>query len=264
MMARSRLRYARTTLHDSWHVLIALILGTGCGEDPGLPLESHVPESVPGHLAQSVCQASSDCCELPRHVPACEYPRPAGASVAAGLDAALAANLTWDKRPFDSWLPECSDIVANGSVLACSGATQFFYGTRPEGATCEAYGHRMSDCQQGLACGADRICHRACDVPHVAYENDFCGPDRGMWFVSCAPGLACFPDGVCRVGQSLGDGCTDAEPCAAGWCDESTNSCVADLPDDSPCEDHVQCESKYCWEGACYAAPTQLCGRWGW
>lgn len=267
-MARSRLR-PYTIRHDSrsldsWPLLIALILGTGCERDySGIPVEWKKPESVPGFLAQRVCQTSSDCCELP-YVPACEDPRPAGASLAAGLDAALAANLTWDDAPFPSWPPECSDVVSNGSVLACSGATQFFYGTQPEGATCEAYGHRMSDCQQGLACGADRVCHLACDVPQVAYENDFCGPERGMWFVSCAPGLACFPDGVCRVGQALGDGCTEAEPCAVGWCDESTNTCVADLPDDSPCEDHVQCESKYCWEGTCYAAPTQLCGRWGW
>lgn len=264
-MARSRLRHARTARHDSRYVLICLILGTGCSEDPGLPVESDLPEFVPGFLADRVCQASSDCCEPPMHIPTCDDPRPMIASLAAGLDAALAANLTWDKTPFISSLADCSSVASNGSILPCSGATQFFYGTQPEGATCEAYGHRMSDCQQGLACGADRVCHQACDVPHVAYEDQFCGPERGMWFVSCAPGLACFPDGVCRVGGLLDGGCTQAEPCAVGWCDDWTNTCVADLPADSPCEDHIQCESKYCWEGACYAAPTEeLCGRWGW
>ncbi|WP_146660765.1 hypothetical protein [Enhygromyxa salina] len=265
-MTRPRRRAARTTGHDSWPaliVLIALALGTGCGDREGLPSEWLVPESVPGHLADNMCSIAFDCCDA-AHIPVCEHPAPVKASGVAGLDAALAANLTWDERPLQSWIPECSVTVANGSYLPCSGATQFFYGAQPEGATCEAFGHRMSDCQQGLACGADRVCHKACDVPKVAYENHFCGFERGMWFVSCAAGLTCFPDGVCRPGQALGDLCAEAEPCAVGWCDEVSSTCVAGLPNDSPCVSDRQCESNYCWEGACYAGSMPVCGRWGW
>src|SRR5690606_633550 len=84
-IARSRLRNTRTTRHDSRHVLFCVILGTGCGEDSGLPVESDLPEFVPGFVADRVCQASSDCCEPPMHIPTCDDPRPVIASLAAGL-----------------------------------------------------------------------------------------------------------------------------------------------------------------------------------
>lgn len=155
--------------------------------------------------------------------------------------------------------------LASGTWLDCENDCQFFHGDQPEGTPCESFGHRMSDCAQGLVCAPDGICHRPCDYSFTAPEGGFCGPTRGMWFVTCDTGLACGGEGTCEPAAILGSACDAATPCAVeGWCDPDTSSCVARLAAESPCEEHEQCVTDLCIDGICVEPEWPECGRWGW
>ena len=155
--------------------------------------------------------------------------------------------------------------AASGTWFDCANDCQFFHGELPEGEVCESFGHRMSDCAQGLVCAPDRTCHRPCTYSFTAPEGGFCGPARGMWFVSCDAGLACGSEGTCEPGVAIGATCDSATPCAVeGWCDPAIASCVARLPADAPCEAHEQCASDLCLEGRCIEPQWLECGRWAW
>lgn len=154
--------------------------------------------------------------------------------------------------------------AATGTWLSCADDCQFFYGDQPEGAPCESYGHRMSDCALDLVCAPDRTCHQPCDYSFVALLGGYCGSERGMWFVRCDVGLRCTM-GTCEQGAAIGAACDAASPCAdEGWCDSSSSTCMADLPGGSACEDHPQCASDLCVDGACVEPESLECGRWGW
>jgi hypothetical protein len=155
--------------------------------------------------------------------------------------------------------------IVSGTWFDCEVDCQFFSGEQPEGAPCDSLGHRMSDCQQGLVCAADRTCHGPCDLPFVAPEGGYCGPARGMWFVVCGPGLACGSDGTCELASPLGDPCDASTPCAVeGWCDPDSSSCVARFPAGGSCTEHDQCASDLCGSGECVQPESLECGRWGW
>ena len=155
--------------------------------------------------------------------------------------------------------------VASGTWFDCANDCQFFHGDLPEGASCESFGHRMSDCAQGLVCAPDRTCHRPCTYSFTAPEGGFCGPARGMWFVTCDAGLACGADGTCEPAVAIGAVCDSATPCAVeGWCDPDTSSCVARSTAPSPCVEHEQCVSDLCVDGLCIEPQWPECGRWGW
>jgi hypothetical protein len=153
----------------------------------------------------------------------------------------------------------------SGTWLDCEHDCQFFYGELPEGASCESFGHRMSDCAQGLVCAPDRTCHPPCDYSFTAPEGGFCGPARGMWFVICDAGLACGAEGTCEPAASLGAACGATTGCAVeGYCDPDTSSCMPRLTAGGACQEHEQCVSELCIEGTCIQPQWLECGRWGW
>lgn len=45
----------------------------------------------------------------------------------------------------------------SGTWLDCENDCQVFYGDQPEGSSCESFGHRMSDCAQGLVCAGPNL-----------------------------------------------------------------------------------------------------------
>jgi hypothetical protein len=155
--------------------------------------------------------------------------------------------------------------LASGTFATCEDDCQIFYGDQPEGAACEAYGHRMSDCAQGLVCGADRVCHQPCEIPFVAPEGGFCGAARGMWFVQCDAGLSCSADGLCEAALPLGGPCSEDVDCAiGGWCDASVGACAGDYAGGTACERHEQCTSDVCKAATCFEPESPECGRWAW
>jgi hypothetical protein len=219
---------------------------------------------MPWYLADIVWNKTCQCCS-----DVCYFGEPIVAHLEVSRDVALAAGLSynpnWQSCLTDWWTNECSEIPEMGSIFTCEQDCSIFYGDQPEGAACEAVGHRMSDCRQGLVCGADRVCHQPCEAPLVAYENDYCGPKRGMWFVSCDTGLACIGDGTCQPAQPTNSPCDATTACAVGnWCDEAAGICVSELPDGSSCAEHEQCISQICWEGFCFHPESAVCGRWAW
>lgn len=187
----------------------------------------------------------------------------------ASLDAAIAAGLRWSSECAERMIgdedgQECPD-PASGGLLSCALDCQLLHGDQPEGAACEAYGHRMSDCAQGLVCGADRVCHQPCELPFVAPEDGYCGVARGMWFVTCDVGLACNAEGRCQVAQPVGGPCGSDGECAVGsWCDAGSGTCASDLAGQSACERHEQCVWDVCKDGRCFEPESPACGRWGW
>jgi hypothetical protein len=253
-------------LRISWFLRSCLACAVGtlcaCNNPPPYYEGPWTPEDVEGELAIRICSALSGCCEdLPVSQGCNEGSIPA--HLRASVEAAEAAGLIFDGNAISSPDFTCSEIAEFGSILQCGPWSQLYYGDQPEGAPCDAVGHRMSDCVQGLVCGADRVCHQPCDIPHVASENQFCGPARGMWFVTCEPGLACDVLGTCQPAQAVGEECLSPTSCATeGWCDSGT--CVADLPGGNPCNDHAQCQSDECLDGMCYEPTSAVCGRWAW
>lgn len=240
-----------------------LVLLCACSVSQPYEEDEWSPEDVGEVLDVYICSALSRCCEDLPVLQGCTEPS-IRAHLEASVEAAKTAGLTFDPSAISSENHECSEIVEFGSLFACGSVSQIYHGDRLEGAPCEAVGHRMSDCAQGLVCGADRVCHQPCDIPHVAPENGFCGPARGMWFVTCEPGLACGDDGTCQPAQAVGEACSPpATRCAAeGWCDAGT--CAADLPGGSPCNNHDECQSDECLDGTCYEPTSAVCGRWAW
>jgi hypothetical protein len=183
------------------------------------------------------------------------------ASVEAAVDAGLELSADCLRTMMDTTL--CAD-ASTGSFLACENDCQVLFGDKPEGAECEAMGHRMSDCEQGLICAVDRTCRNPCELSLIASEGEYCGPTRGMWFVSCDTGLACAADGTCQPGQVLGGACDALAPCAVeSWCDLS-GLCVAKLSGTSPCDADAQCASDICKDGVCYEPASFACGRSAW
>ncbi len=182
------------------------------------------------------------------------------------VEAALDANLHYAESCLERLDVEVGPPKqTSGTWLGCDDDCQFFFGDLPEGASCESLGHRMSDCAQGLVCAPDRICHQPCDYSFIAPEGGFCGPARGMWFVTCDAGLACGAEGTCEPAAAIGAACDAATACAVeGWCDPDTSSCVARLAADGPCVEHGQCVSDLCIEGVCFQPKSLECGRWGW
>lgn len=255
--------------------LVVLATTTSCWGLPSLPTRPLPVEYVPDVVGNKVCNALEDtntlglssyelCCESPPIDSADECVDLVSAHLLASVDAARDAGLSYSAdcpRAMHRGLG-CPD-PNSGTFLACEDDCQIFFGEQPEGAQCESFGHRMSDCEQGLVCGADRVCHQPCEVPFVAPENGFCGPTRGMWFVTCDSGLSCADDGTCQPAQSLGSPCDAATACAVGgWCD--TGTCTAVLVGGSPCIDDDQCASNLCKDGACYEPESAACGRWAW
>lgn len=183
-------------------------------------------------------------------------------SVQAALDAGL------------HYSPECVDRVndffgppqaTSGTWLDCERDCQFLHGDQPEGASCESFGHRMSDCAQGLVCAPDRTCHQPCGYSFVSPVGGFCGPARGMWFVTCEPGLVCGPDGICEPAAGVGAACDAATACAVeGWCNPDSSVCEPRLTAESPCGAHEHCLSDLCVDGICVEPQWFECGRWGW
>ncbi|MFV8751409.1 hypothetical protein ACNOYE_12765 [Nannocystaceae bacterium ST9] len=210
-------------------------------------------------------RAPADCCTNPPFDSSDSCEALVESHLEASRDAALEAGLIYAADCLDEMLadPQCPNPTS-GSFLACEDDCPIFHGDRPEAAECESFGHRMSDCARGLVCGADRVCHPPCELPFVAPAQGFCGPGRGMWFVTCDAGLACSDEGICQPAQPLGAPCDAATACAVGgWCDPS-DTCVADLPAGSLCTDHDQCEADICKDGACFEPESFACGRWGW
>jgi hypothetical protein len=164
----------------------------------------------------------------------------------------------------DATTLDCPSL-ASGTFATCEDDCQIFHGDQPEGAACEAYGHRMSDCAQGLVCGADRVCHQPCEIPFIAPEGGFCGAARGMWFVQCDAGLSCNAEGLCEAAQPLGGPCSADVDCAiGGWCDASVGACASDNAGGTACERHEQCTSDVCKAGVCFEPESPECGRWAW
>lgn len=186
------------------------------------------------------------------------------------MQAAIDADLTFSRSCLEAAKAAAfsddpmSPNAASGTWLSCDDDCQFFYGDQPEGAPCESYGHRMSDCGPDLVCAPDRTCHAPCDASFVAPQGGYCGPERGMWFVRCDAGLRCTM-GTCEPAAAIGAPCSDASACTdEGWCDASSGTCMADLPGGSACEDHSHCASDLCVDGACVEPESLECGRWGW
>lgn len=186
--------------------------------------------------------------------------------IAASVERARAAGLTYsqecDGASFEYGRPPEAET---GAWLPCEEDCQLFFGEQPEGAACEAYGLRMSDCAQGLVCAPDRTCHRPCTYAFSAAEGHYCGTARGMWFVQCEPGLACGAEGTCEPAAEVGQACDAAMLCAVeGWCDAATDTCVPRSAVGSACMDASECASDLCVDGLCIEAPSFECGRWAW
>ena len=229
-------------------------------------------ELVASSLEGSVCHVSAQsnftCCqdsEVPFDL-AGECRDAVSGPITDSVDAARNAGLTYDAHCVDEVLrgTGCMNLES-GTFASCEQDCQIFHGQGQEAAPCIAYGHRMSDCAQGLICAPDGSCHQPCDYDLVAPAGGYCGPARGMWFVTCAAGLACSSEGLCEPGVALGDSCAGGLSCAVGgWCEPQTEACVADLPDGTTCTEHEQCASKVCKQGACLAPDSPTCGRWAW
>lgn len=222
------------------------------------------PADVDRDLAVRICSTLFNCCEDSHLSPGCDEAK-VREYLRASIEAAEAAGLIFDPDSFAAGNHTCSEVAEFGSVLQCGPDSQIYHGHQSEGAPCESVGHRMSDCAQGLVCGADRVCHQPCDIPHVAPENGFCGPVRGMWFVTCGPGLVCDDDNeTCQPAPAVDEECLSPTTICAteAWCESGT--CAVDLPGGSACNDHSQCQSDECRDGICYEPTSAVCGRWAW
>lgn len=182
------------------------------------------------------------------------------------VQAAIDAGLHYSEDCMDRSLYFANPpTLPSGTWLDCENDCQIFHGDLPEGTPCDSFGHRMSDCGQGLVCAPDRTCHAPCDFSFVAPNGGFCGPVRGMWGVTCDAGLACNADGTCEPAATLGSACDLTTPCAVeGWCNPDTASCIARRAAPSPCGEHEQCVSNLCVGGECVESQWLECGRWGW
>jgi hypothetical protein len=193
---------------------------------------------------------------------------PVRAYIEQSAEAARAAGLSYDGycmyEIVGSGWNRCVDF-GSGTLLDCEEDCQIYHGELGEGENCEAYGHRMSDCRQGLICAPDRRCHQPCDYSFVAPEGGYCGPSRGMWFVTCGVGLACNSHGICEAAAATGEACDADTACRlGGWCEPVDGICVPGLPGGSPCTDHEQCSSDVCKAGVCFTPESPVCGRWAW
>jgi hypothetical protein len=141
----------------------------------------------------------------------------------------------------------------------CEHECQHYYGEAVEGEACQIYGHRMSNCALGLACGVDGICHLPCDVPTTAVLGQRCGVEWGVLNTPCVASLVCG-EGVCTVGGELGVGCGPGSPCGADlWCDNST--CTALVEPGGACSRHEMCESLICEANTCRQPQASYCSE---
>jgi len=250
-------------------ILAGCLVVVGCvGEPVGkLPTPDQVPSGIAGELCGDVSSSSrlvDPCCSDPPFKEMKDCRDLVEPHLEASVQAAMAAGLTYSVEClFASVKGGCTDATS-GSLLRCEDSCQVFFGDQPEGAACEAVGHRMSDCQPQLVCGADRTCHDPCELSFIAPEGGFCGPQRGMWFVTCDTGLACTADGTCQPAQPFGAPCDAMTLCAVGgWCDE-TGTCAAQLAGGSSCDADVQCSSGICRDDTCYEPESSACARSAW
>jgi hypothetical protein len=250
---------------------VALLLGITVVACPGKPHVDHdpTPEDVPMVLGGMVCNLLSEsCCAdmLFQFTGGClnKVEGPIETSVELAIEQGLTYSLECIERTI-SESSICPMISTSGRLLPCEIDCQIYFGDVAAGEPCEAIGYRMSDCQQGLVCGPDRVCQDSCDVSLVAPEGGFCGPARGMWFVECDAGLACGAEGTCELAQPLGAACDSTTPCATGtWCAPGADSCTAAVPEGSSCTVDDECPSRACRDGWCFEPESPECGRWAW
>lgn len=255
-------------IHKQLIVVLGL-LDMGCPGKPHNPYHP-TPEDVPMVLGGLACDPPSNdaCCSNELFPIIGDCLARVEPYIEASVDLATSGGLTYSLECMERMIDEsqvCDSISSSGSLLPCASDCQIFFGTVESGAPCEAMGYRMSDCQQGLVCGGDRLCHSPCDTSLVAPEAGFCGPARGMWFVECDAGLACSASGTCELAQPLGAPCDPMSPCGTGtWCDPSTDSCTAQLLAGGSCVVDDECQSRVCSDGSCYQPESPECGRWAW
>jgi hypothetical protein len=243
-------------------VMVAGVAVAGC---LGEPLETPLlPQWIHEVFELQACACAEECVDFPF-----DNYDPCAMRVGPIMEDAIARSEQAGLRYAEScaqtlFSVDCPNLESGG-FLPCEDDCQIYYGEQPEGAACEAYGHRMSDCAQGLVCGADRVCHQPCEIPFIAPEGGFCGAARGMWFVQCDAGLSCNAEGLCEAAQPLGGPCSEDVDCAiGGWCDASVGACAGDYAGGTACERHEQCTSDVCKAGACFEPESPECGRWAW
>jgi hypothetical protein len=243
-------------------VTVAGVAVAGCVGEPSETLL--LTKWIHQVFEQQVCACGAECGDFPFDDDVLCANR-VGPIAQEAVERSEQAHLRYDEPCMEAVLAADCPHPESGGFLSCEDDCQIFYGDQPEGAACEAYGHRMSDCAQGLVCGADRVCHQPCEIPFVAPEGGFCGAARGMWFVECDAGLSCNADGICEAALPLGGPCSEDVDCAiGGWCDASVSACVGDYTGGTACERHEQCTSDVCKAGACFEPESPECGRWAW
>jgi hypothetical protein len=150
-------------------------------------------------------------------------------------------------------------------------------GTRCENSVCvplRAEGDACmwdDECAYDLGCGSQQRCEslafsgERCNTQvDCRMVGEICGP-QGTCEVTGTPGdpclqdshcgarFVCHTDGRCAPGPAVGQPCSFNRVCfdLGAYCDETTDLCSLPQADGAACTFSGECESAYCFDGAC-------------
>ncbi len=135
--------------------------------------------------------------------------------------------------------PEGDESCSNDQDDDCDGLTD---GDDPNCKPCS----QDSDCDDGNECTQDSCSDKQCTNAPISYAI-------------CHDGLYCNGydtclNGTCQVhsGDPCADSSSDGDADCSESCDEETDSCIANDPDGSPCDDGLFCtDNEQCLSGVC-------------
>ena len=147
----------------------------------------------------------------------------------------------------------CETVLEVGDDCSVDGTTCGPEGFCDEG-TCRARVPNGGACLPDDRCMAGSACVEAvCEGPSFVSLGDACGATQRCPYLTACMG------GVCSPTARLGEPCSGATPCEAGFCDAGT--CVPPRDDGEACEGNAGCSSGLCVDGTCGPRPSVCISR---
>ncbi len=117
--------------------------------------------------------------------------------------------------------------------------------------TCKARKHPGESCGGNDPCVLGATCHnQVCAAPSYVGVGDACD------FADACPYAAACAAGVCQATVELGESCGADVECDSGFCDGTSTTCTALVPQGGACQRSAQCQTKACDNGLCTSVPS--------
>jgi hypothetical protein len=218
-------------------VVVVSILGISCESAP-------TSSSLPGQVADALCETNKRCCQLIGKVSddeLCRFSASSGVGLSRNVqehpafnadiaEACLKAARTWSCADSLQSLNGLCGLVYSGDVQAGGNCDGFM--------TCEQKPGANAICTSEHTCQPIVLLGRAgssCDTTRPLT----CAFFDGLW---CMPNQAGKNAGICRPRLSIGEACIAHDQCRVNlYCDKVAGKCKPLLAEDEPCNDLDSC-----------------------